>query len=84
MKRIDEKLDEYLDEKVVPPDPQKKKAFDKYNKLQKEATSILDGFKTKLRNHQNRFFQASKMDLNYVDDIEYLVRELKSLNNYFK
>lgn len=82
--KIENKLDEYIGEGVIKPDPQKKKAFDKYNKFQKEATGILDGFKTKLRNHQNRFFQASKMDLNYVDDIEYLVRELKGLSNYFK
>jgi hypothetical protein len=66
------------------PDPQKKKAFDEYNKLQKEADKILNGFKTKLKNHQNKFFGASSLDLNYVDNIEYLVRELKDLYNYFK
>jgi len=83
--KIENKLDKYIGEGVVtPPDPQKKKAFDDYKKLQKEATGILNTFKTKLRNHQNRFFGESKLDLNYIDDIKYLVGELKGLNNYFK
>jgi len=83
--KIENKLDKYIGEGVVtPPDPQKKKAFDDYKKAQKEASVILKSFKMKLSNHMNRFFQASKLDLNYVDDIKYLVSELKSLDNYFK
>jgi len=78
------KIDKYIDEAVIPANPMKKRAFDDYKKYQKEASSILNIFKTKLRNHQNRFFQESELDLNYVDDIKYLVNELKDLNDYFK
>ncbi|HUS49764.1 MAG TPA: hypothetical protein VMZ91_06340 [Candidatus Paceibacterota bacterium] len=69
---------------VQKPDPQKKKAFDEYNKFQKEATNLLKIFKVKLRNHQNRFFGEKELNLNYVDDIKYLVGQLKSLKIYFE
>ena len=94
--KTEDKIDKYIDEKKYMPtidkktgvvwqgDPKKKKAYDDYKKAQKEASGIINAFKTKLRNHQNRFFQASELDLNYLDDIKYLVKELKDLYNYFK
>ena len=76
MKTTD-KIDQYIGEAIKPPDPERKRIFDEYKQLQKEASGFLNVLKTKLRNHQNRFFQASKPDLAYLNQLEDAVEDLR-------
>ena len=78
MKTTD-KINQYLGEAIRPADPEKKKIFDEYKELQKEANGFLNSIKTSLKNHQNRFFQASEPDYMYRNVLEDAVEDLRRI-----
>lgn len=78
MKTTD-KIDQYIGEAIRPADPERKQIFDEYKALQKEAAGFLKTLKTNLRNHQNRFFQASKPDLAFSNQLEDAVEDLRRI-----
>jgi len=76
------KVEKYLREAVKAPDKQKKKAFDDYKKLNLEANKLLNSLRTKLVDHQNKFFSGKGPNYGYIGDLGKVVKDLKELDKF--
>ena len=55
--KVNEKIDKYLVEKIIPADPEKKKLFDEFQKVFKDCESLIHSIGTKMNNIRNNFHQ---------------------------
>lgn len=79
MKTLD-KINKYITENKT----ENKKVFNEYKQLQKEADGFLNSIKIHLRNHQNRFFKSSEMNMEYRNELEDVVDELRRISKTLK